>query len=139
MDKDENSIKENDLQRPDKKARVSMILETLRAVPPAKNRGEALELMSRVFREIEGRHSGVPGTHSDRLYPPTSEMERSDTAKPHLRWYRHTSHTTVIAENGAILIFRRIHGTPTQVTDFNQRDVLLDKPGADGRPVADAE
>lgn len=133
--------KQTNLQALDKKARVAIILETLRAAPPVKNRDEALELMSRVFREIEDRHSGEPETpfHSDRLYPPTSEMERSDTAKPHLRWYRHTSHTTVISENGAILIYRRIPGTRTQFTDFNHRDVLLDKPGADGRRVAEAE
>lgn len=124
-----------------KQARVSLILAALRDKPAGANREEALALMDRVFRSVEDEHSGVPHEpfHADRLYPPVAAMERQVEGKPWLRRYRHTGHYTLIADNGAVAIRVFVRGMKDGVMAVVGERSELDKPGADGRTIADLE
>ncbi|MGV3664155.1 MAG: hypothetical protein ACO1TE_28540 [Prosthecobacter sp.] len=122
-----------------KKDRVDLILTRLLTAPAAGSREEALALMDRVFREVEDMHSGVPHDpyHPDRLYPPTTDMERKVEGRPSLSRYRHTGHYTLIAENGAIEVRILVRGMKDGVKVIVGERTELNKAGADGRRVAD--
>ncbi len=123
-----------------KKERVILILMALGKAPAASSRDDALALIAGIFREVEDEHSGVPDEplNKERLYPPVAEMARMD-GKPGLRRYRHTSHYTIIADNGAIAIRVFQRGIKDGVMTIIGERTELDKPGADGRTVADLE
>lgn len=118
-----------------------MIFTALRDSPAASNREDALALLDRIFRLVEDEHSGVPCEphHVDRLYPPVADMERKVEGKPWLRRYRHTRHYTLIADNGAIVIRVFERGMKDGAMAIVSERTELDKPGADGRRVADLE
>ena len=124
-----------------KKDRVALILAALREAPAARNRDEALALMARVFRLVEDEHSGVAEApfHPERLYPPVAAMERAVDGKPWLRRYRHTGHYTLIADNGAIVIRVFVRGMKDGVMAIIGERTEFEKPGADGRSVAELE
>lgn len=124
-----------------KKDRVALILAALRDAPAAENRDGALALMGRVFRLVEDEHSGVAEVpfHADRLYPPVAAMERAVDGKPWLRRYRHTGHYTLVADNGAIVIRGFVRGMKDGVMAIVGERTEFDKPGADGRTVAELE
>jgi hypothetical protein len=124
-----------------KHERVKLILSRINDAPPAQNREEALDLIDRIFREVEDRHSGVPHDpfHPGRLYPPAAQMERQVDGIPSLRRYRHTGHYTLIAENGAIVIRVFVRGFKDGIAAIIGERTELDKPGADGRCVPDFE
>lgn len=124
-----------------KAERVKLILTKLKEAAPVGSGDEALVLIDQVFRLIEDQHSGVPYEpfHKDRLYPPVAEMEQKVPGKPWLRRYRHTSHYTLIAENGAIMICVIVRGIENGVHKIVGERTELDKPGADGRGVPDWE
>ena len=121
--------------------RVSLILTALRDAPAAAGRDDALALLERIFRIVEDEHSGVPHEpfHADRLYPPVAEMERQVAGKPWLRRYRHTGHYTLIADNGAIAIRVFVRGIKDGVMAIVGERTELEKPGADGRIIAEME
>lgn len=121
--------------------RVSLILAALRAAPAVACRDDALALLDRIFRIVEDEHSGVPHEpfHADRLYSPVAEMERQVEGKPWLRRYRHTGHYTLIADNGAISIRVFVRGMKEGVMAIVGERTELDKPGADGRSIAEME
>jgi hypothetical protein len=127
--------------RPSKQSRVGWILAALKDAPAAAARDEALALMDRVFRLVEDQHSGVPHEpfHANRLYPPVAAMARQVEGKPWLRRYRHTGHYTLIADNGAIVIRVLVRGMQNGVMAIIDERTELDKPGADGRRIADLE
>ena len=129
------------MPRISKQDRVNLILAALREAAPAANRQEALALMDRVFRQVEDEHSGVPHEpfDADRLYPPIMEMERTVEGQPRLRRYRHTGHYTLIADNGAIAIRRFVREMKDGVMTIVGERTEFDKPGADGKRVADWE
>ena len=124
-----------------KKDRVMLILNALRAAPAASSREAALALMARVFRLVEDEHSDVAEVpfHPDRLYPPVAELERAVDGRPWLRRYRHTGHYTLIADNGAIVIRVFVRGIKDGVMAIVGERTEFDKPGADGRTVAELE
>ncbi len=124
-----------------KRERVHLILMALGNAPAAANRDDALALITSIFRDIENDHSGVPDGHfnAERLYPPVAEMARMVDGKPGLRRYRHTSHYTIIADNGAIAIRVFERGLKDGVMAIIGERTELDKPGADGRTVAELE
>ena len=124
-----------------KQERVRLILIALCNAPAASNRNDALALIAGIFRDVENEHSGVPdgSFNSERLYPPVAEMARMVDGKPWLRRYRHTSHYTIIADNGAIAIRVFERRLKDGVMAVIGERTELDKPGADGRTVADLE
>jgi hypothetical protein len=139
--KDDNVRRMSDGSRLSKQQRVRLILASLHDAPPASSRDEALALMSKVFSMIEDEHSGVPEApfHADRLYPPVAEMERQVENKPRLRRYRHTSHYTLIADNGAIVIGVFVRAMKDGAMAIAGERIELDKPGADGRRLSAME
>ena len=124
-----------------KRDRVQLILTALRDAPAPSSRDYALALMDHIFRQVEDEHSGVPHEpfHVDRLYPPVAAMERQVEGKPWLRRYRHTGHYTLIADNGAIVIRVFERGMKDGVQVIVGERTELDKPGADGRTIAEME
>lgn len=118
-----------------------MILTALGNALAASSRDDALALIASIFREVEDAHSGVPlePFNAERLYPPVAEMARVVEGKPWLQRYRHTSHYTLIADNGAIVIRVFERGIKNGVMAIVGERTELDKPGADGRTVADLE
>ena len=124
-----------------KRERVHLILIALGSAPAASSRDDALALITGIFREVENEHSGAPYEpfNTERLYPPVAAMERQVDGKPWLRRYRHTSHYTIIADNGAIAIRVFERGLKEGVMAIIGERTELDKPGADGRTVAELE
>lgn len=112
-----------------KRERLHLILAEMEANPAASTADEARALLARVMNTVEDGESGVeanPDADVDdgRMYPPADRYERAEP-KPGVRLFRVKAHRVYFGGNGAILI-----------TDLNDK-ILLDKPGADGRLVAD--
>jgi hypothetical protein len=92
----------------------------------------AFSLIASTLNEVEDELSGVPNNpdswQSDgRLYPPQMDSRRAVPDYPDVTRYRSRAHNTFIASNGAIEIVS-LSG-----------EVVLQKPGADGRHVWDTE
>jgi hypothetical protein len=99
---------------------------------PFSSREEAYTALSSTLIAIEDEFSGIPNNPSTwqtdgRLYPPQQDTKRSVPGAPGIVRYRSLAHNTLIGENGSIRI-ETIAG-----------EILLNKPGADGRTVADIE
>lgn len=124
-----------------KKERVNLILKALNDAPAVASREQALALLDQVFRNVEDMYSGVPHEphHVARLYPPVASMERQVEGKPWMRRYRHTSHYTLIADNGAIVIGIIVREKMDDSKMIISEHPVLNKPGSDGRCVADWE
>jgi hypothetical protein len=110
--------------------RLREFLRRLRAAPAAGSFDEARQLVERTLNAVEDEMSGVPydmdkWKTDGRMYPPQDDSERVVTGRPFVRRYRSRRHNTFIATNGALEI--------RTVDD----EILLTKPGADGRFVWD--
>jgi hypothetical protein len=90
---------------------------------------EALEQLSVVITEVEDELSGIqnnPNAWVDgRLYPPKADAARHVPGSPEVTRYRNKLHSTFIRSNGALRI-QSLSG-----------EVVLEKPGADGKKVFD--
>lgn len=111
----------------DKKERLSIIFESLKAAPRPSNFDEAWKLLQGTFNEIEDRLSGVPFNPSDwkndgRLYPPEFDSEKQCAVKG-VRMFRARRHRIFIASNGAVRI--------ASVVEVH--DIPVDIPGKDGK------
>jgi hypothetical protein len=115
-----------------KTKRLRLFIEQLDTAPSASTADGALDLLARVLNEVEDQHSGVennPDAWKDdgRMYPPKEDNRREVPDRPSLRRYRSAKHNTFIGLNGSIRI---------QNLDGN---ILLDKPGNDGRKTFDLD
>jgi hypothetical protein len=109
-----------------------MFLQRLEAAAPASSADEALDLLGRTLSAIEDEHSGVefnptPWNDDGRMYPPQEDNRRTVPDRSSLRRYRSAKHNTFIGTNGSI-----------QIQDLD-RNVILDKPGRDGRKTHDLD
>ena len=112
--------------------RLRFFFERLTGAPPANSADEALALLAKILNEVEDEHSGVeynPDAWADdgRMYPPKEDNRRSVVDRPSLRRYRNAKHNTFFGLNGSI-----------RIEDLNG-NVLLDKPGRDGRKTDDLD
>jgi hypothetical protein len=115
-----------------KTKRLRLFIEQLDSAPSASTADGALDLIARVLNEVEDQHSGVennPDAWKDdgRMYPPKEDNRREVPDRPSLRRYRSAKHNTFIGLNGSIRI-RDLDG-----------NILLDKPGSDGRKTFDLD
>jgi hypothetical protein len=113
-----------------KEQRLREFIRRLRSAPPVASFQEARELLGKTLNAVEDELSGVAFDPSNwqsdgRMYPPQDDSERSVPEHPRVRRFRSRRHNTFIATNGALEI-RTIDG-----------EVLITKPGADGRSVWD--
>jgi hypothetical protein len=114
----------------DKGERLRLFLKALAADEAANTCDEARDLLESALNEIEDRYSRIPdnpmaltSVSDGRLYPPRDDFERGST--PTYRRFRTKGNIVFFGVNGAIKI----------ETLFG--DILLDKPGADGRLIGD--
>ena len=103
-----------------------MFLQRLEAAPPAKSADEAFDLLARTLNAVEDEFSGVPyrpehWRTDGRMYPPHEESRVKCPERPSLRKYRSKGHYDFIGRNGSIRV------------ETLDAEVLLDKPGQDGR------
>ncbi len=126
----------NDIILP-KWARLEIFYHRLRIESSATSGEEAMHSIASILQAVEDEFSGVPydpgevGTDG-RLYPPKEQYRRPKEERPGVRCYFQVGHKTLIADNGAIEIsVRSPHGNEYVDT------LELDKPGSDGRRVAD--
>ena len=109
-----------------------MFFERLEAAPPASTAGEALDLLARTLTAVEDEFSGIPfrpelSQTDGRMYPPQEDSRVKCPGKLSLRKYRSKGHYDFFGLNGSIRI------------ETLDAEILLDKPGQDGRKAGELE
>jgi hypothetical protein len=116
----------------DKPERLRVFFDRLNAEQPARTSEEARSQLEAALNRVEDEHSGISYSSQSaavaqsadgRMYPPRDDNERGSTKT--FRRFRTKGNVVMFGINGSIRI-DSLHG-----------DVLLDKPGADGRRVED--
>jgi hypothetical protein len=117
---------------PTKAERLSIFLGRVAGEPAAATGPDAMQQIVRILTDVEDELSGFPNDPTawldGRLYPPNADAERDVPGHPDVKRYRSKEHNTFIRANGAIRI--EVVGT---------REVIFDKPGANGAKVFDEE
>ncbi|WP_338847004.1 hypothetical protein V8J88_24970 [Massilia sp. W12] len=113
-----------------KKERLALFLSRLDAAAPVKTEAAGLALIASILNQVEDACTQIPynpeaWADDGRMYPPQQDNRRTYTDK--VGRYRSRSHHTFIACYGAIRI------------ESLGKQVLFDKPGADGKMVSDYE
>lgn len=113
-----------------KAERLAEMMARLDAAPACGTREEAFGLVTSIVNRVEDELTDIPNDPStpradERIWPPIDMYHFEVPGRPDLDGYRQRGHETLIRSNGALLIRARRSG-----------DVILDKPGRDGRKVA---
>lgn len=114
---------------PGKRARLE-ILQRLCDAPPAISGEQALTLIGSLLNAVEDQTTGIPfkpdqWASDGRMYPPMPDNAHDVPDRSDVTRYRSVGHNIWIAANGAILIKSLLD------------EVMIDKPGADGRKVGE--
>lgn len=118
-----------DEEKKTKAQRLELIVARLQNSHPASDEQGARELVDRVVNEVEDQYSGVEARPNEdlndgRLYPP-AERFRSKDSTHDVSCFKLKGHYIFFGVNGSI-----------RITD-RQKQLVLDKPGADERSVSD--
>lgn len=111
--------------------RFALFIAAMNTHPKASNFSEIRNQLADTLNLIEDQFSGVPFSPSTwltdgRMYPPLDDSMRDVEGRPDVKRFRSKAHNTYLAENGAI-----------RIEVAGNREVVLDKPGQDGRRVFD--
>lgn len=109
-----------------KAKRLKEFIKRLREAPAANVVATAFDLLSQTLNAVEDELSEVPFRPENwrtdgRMYPPKEDSRVKCPERPSLKKYRNKGHYDYFGSNGSIRI-ETLGG-----------DVLLDKPGQDGR------
>jgi hypothetical protein len=109
--------------------RLQEFLQRLRSLPAAATHDQARAQIEETLNFVENELSGVPFNPNNwrtdgRMYPAQDDSAADVEGYPGVTSYRHRSHETFIATNGAFEI-RNLAGD----------EVLIEKLGADGKGV----
>jgi len=112
--------------------RLQIFLQRLQAAPAANSADDAVSLLATTLNTVEDELSGVPyrpelWKTDGRMYPPQEDSRVKFPERPLLRKYRNKGHYEFIGINGSIRI------------ETLDAEVLLDKPGQDGRCAFELE
>lgn len=112
--------------------RFALFVQELGDVAPAATFDEARDQLETILNRIEDAHSGAPfrpdhWRDDGRMYPPGDDYERRSPFRG-ARLFRTRGHYVLIGENGAIRI-----SSARRPVDAPDAEVILDKPGNDGR------
>jgi len=112
-----------------KSVRLQEFLRRLRSLPAAANHDQARAQLEETLNAVEDELSGVPFIPNNwrtdgRMYPAQDDYAADVEGHPCVTSYRHRSHETFIAENGAF-----------EIRDLKENKVLIEKLGADGKGV----
>ncbi len=115
-----------------KARRFQEFLKRLQVAPPASSADEAINLLAQTLNAVEGEFSGVPYRPENwrtdgRMYPAQEDSRVKFPERPSLRKYRNKGHYDYIGLNGSIRI------------ETLEAEILLDKPGQDGRKTHDLD
>jgi hypothetical protein len=115
-----------------KTERFRIFLDQLAAETSATSIDGAVGLLFEILNAVEDEFSGIPCNPSSwmsdgRMYPPQKDNFRAVPDRPSLRRCRSKGHNTYFGQNGAIRI------------EALDGEILLDKPGADGRKAYDLD
>lgn len=124
-------------QDPPKGERPAEFFRRLAAAPAAPTFDEAYAQLSAILIAVEDEMTSIPfdptfPLNDGRMYPPLRDNLHRVRGRSDLRRFRHVSHSTFIADNGAIEI-RTGSGNP------KTSRTLFAKPGADGRGISGDE
>ncbi len=113
---------------PSRSFRLALFIQRLASLPRAHSLAEARGQVEDTLNAVEDELSGVPFDPANwqmdgRMYPPEDDFAFPVEGHDEVTLFRARKHRTFIRTNGAILI--------RSLTN----EVILDKPGADGRLV----
>lgn len=113
-----------------KKARLGIFFSRLAEAEPANSEAAGLSLIASILNQVEDEFTEIaynPDAWADdgRMYPPQQDNRRTHNVS--INRFRSRSHNILIACNGAIRI------------ESPSKQILFDKPGADGKKVNDHE
>ncbi len=107
-----------------KTLRLQEFLHRLEHHAVANTEAEALGQIASVLNAIEEEHCPAD---EERMGPPLDDNRRSVPDHPGVARYRNKGHNTFVRDNGAI-----------RIEEVSTKQVVLDKPGGDGRRVFDS-
>lgn len=112
-----------------KRHRLEEFVRRLSALPAASSHDGALYQIETTLNQVEDELSGVPFDPANwrtdgRMYPPQEDSAADVGGFPEVTSYRSRKHETFVAQNGAL-----------EIRDLQANEILLHKPGADGKGV----
>lgn len=118
---------------PSKHERFLEFLRRLAAAPAADSFASALGLLCETLNAVEDEWSGIPydinhWETDGRMYPPQEDSLRDVPGRDGVKRFRSIGHNTLIALNGAL-----------EIREVISDDIVLQKHGADGRGIWEAE
>ncbi|MFS8068193.1 MAG: hypothetical protein ACMG6S_17705 [Byssovorax sp.] len=114
-----------------KAERLKEFKKRVEQAPSCGSFDEGISLVTKMLNDVEDEMSDTPydpaaWEHDGRMYPPQEDSIRLVEGHPEVKRLRSRFHNTFIRTNGGI-----------KIEDLRNSQVILDKPGNDGRKAFD--